>query len=448
MLLHNTTIITPEGSFRGYVEITGELISTVGQGEVPLKIKARNTAHTLDLEGKWLLPGVIDDQVHFRDPGLTHKGDIATESRAAIAGGVTSFMDMPNTVPQTTTIEAWEGKMKTAAEKSLANYAFFFGATNTNIDEIENINPSLVPGLKVFLGSSTGNMLVNDAHALQKIFSLPHLIAIHSEDEDIIKCNVEAFKTKYPEGVPMRYHSEIRSSEACYICTSRAIKEALKFGTRLHVLHVSTAKELDLIADSPENITAEVCVHHLLFTKDDYDHLSWRIKWNPSVKSKEDRARLLKGLTDGSISVIATDHAPHLITEKEGNALSSASGGPSLQFSLLAMLSLTNKHHLTKEKVVDLMCASPAKLYKVDRRGEIKAGNYADLVIVDPNESTEVRAENIISKCGWSPYEGMVFPYKIWATMVNGSIVYQNNKIIEPATNPARNLVFLNETTL
>lgn len=443
MLLANACIITGQKSFYGYVETRGEFISAVGRGDVPEEILAsQGKGDIIDLGGKWLMAGIIDDQVHFRQPGLTHKADIHSESRAAAAGGVTAFMDMPNTNPQTITFEAWKEKMDIAERESLVNYSFFFGATNSNFDEIEKLDAAKVPGVKVFLGSSTGNMLVNDETALEKIFSLPWLIAVHSEDEGVIERNRARIAEQYSAWVPMEMHSEIRNVEACVASTAKAIERARRCGTRLHVFHVSTARELDMISEASDKITAEVCVHHLLFTNKDYDSYGWRIKWNPSVKSESDRQRLLKGLTDGSIAVVATDHAPHLISEKEGDALHSASGGPSVQYSLLAMLKLASEGVLTKERVAYLMSEAPAKLYGIKKRGIIKTGYYADLTVVDPDTPTRVEAGNILSKCGWSPFEGWTFPNAVEMTIVNGKAVYSKGKILESIENPARNLEF------
>lgn len=429
MLIHNAEIITPEGRHHGYVVTSGAFITTVGYGDVPGEILQSISANEcIDLQGKWLMAGVIDDQVHFREPGLTHKADIASESRAAAAGGVTSFMDMPNTKPLTTTVDAWKEKMEIGARSSIINYSFFLGATNTNIDEIRSADFSKIPGIKVFMGSSTGNMLVNDSAALTEIFSLPYLIAIHSEDEDIINANKEKWRAMYPDGVPMKCHSDIRSGEACMACTKKAVDLAQRLGTRLHVFHVSTAGELDLIASASENITSEVCVHHLLFTTADYDTYGWKIKWNPAVKNESDRDRLLKGLMDNSITVIATDHAPHLESEKQGDALTAASGGPSVQYSLLFMLKLASEGYLTPERVTWLMSASPAKLYGIIGRGEIREGYYADLVVIDPAEPTIVDRDTILSKCKWSPFEGWTFPHSVDMTIVNGRIVYTHDK--------------------
>lgn len=437
MLLYNATIINESESFHGYVEVKDDIIANVAKGDPSAELLNHYPlADKIDLEGKWLIPGAIDDQVHFRDPGLTHKGDISTESKAAIAGGVTSFMDMPNTKPQTTTLEAWKAKMQHAKDVSLANYSFFFGATNDNFDEINSLDSTTIPGIKVFLGASTGNMLVDNEESLDKIFSLPYLIAIHSEDESIIRKNAEAYRAKYGEDVPVECHPLIRSREACFVSTKRAIERALRLGTRLHILHLSTKEEILLLGNTNNSkITGEVCVHHLWFTDDQYKTLGTRIKCNPAVKSEEDRAELRKALNDGRIAVIATDHAPHLLSEKEGGALKAASGMPLVQFSLLAMLELAAKGITSIENVIKLMCHNPATLYNIYNRGFIRKGYYADLVVVDPTKPTNVTPEIIKSRCGWSPFEGHIFPYSIDTTIVNGKIRYHQGNIIEAPLN-------------
>jgi dihydroorotase len=431
MILTNATIINESESYIGYVEIEGEKIVNVGRGTADAEtLRRHHTDEIKDLKGKWLIPGVIDDQVHFRDPGLTHKADIATESRAAIAGGVTSFMDMPNTNPQTTTLEAWEAKMRRGSEASLANYSFFFGGTNDNIEEIKRLDSTRIPGIKVFLGASTGNMLVDKQEALQQLFSLPHLIAIHSEDEGIIRKNMEEYKARCaPENVPIECHPLIRSREACVASTQRAIALAQRLGTKLHVLHLSTAEEAKMMAEvNHEKITAEVCVHHLWFTDKEYATLGSRIKCNPAVKSEADREELRKAINDGRISVVATDHAPHLLSEKRGGALQAASGMPLVQFSLIAMMELAKDGVLTKEKVVELMCHNPAKLFKIENRGFIRKGYFADLAVIDPERGTLVEPSMLESRCGWSPFEGHRFPYSVECTFVNGKCVYDKGK--------------------
>lgn len=424
-LLHNALLINEGKSFHGYILIDDTEIAVIGNGLPPQEI-TECCDYVEDLDGKWILPGIIDDQVHFRDPGMTWKGNIATESRAAIAGGVTSFMDMPNTKPQTVTAEAWKDKMEHASDVSWANYAFFFGATNDNAEEITKLDRSLVPGLKVFLGSSTGNMLVDDEQALDAIFSLPWLIAVHSEDESIIRANAAGFRERYGDNVPVSAHPLIRSSRACYECTARAIERARRLGTKLHILHLSTAEEASMLSDEhlgKRKITGEVCVHHLWFTDADYDRLGALIKWNPAVKRASDRAELRRAISDGRIQIVATDHAPHLPEEKEGGALNAASGGPGVQYSLLIMLELALQGVVDVTKVVELMCHNPAILFRIDRRGFLRQGYHADLVVVDPKKST-VAGEQIFSRCGWTPYQGIRFSHYVDSTYVNGQRAY------------------------
>ena len=390
----------------------------------------------IDAEGLLLLPGVIDDQVHFREPGLTHKGDIYTESKAGIAGGITSFMEMPNTNPQTTTIELLENKFKVASEKSLANYSFYLGATNDNIDQIVKLNKKRVCGIKIFMGSSTGNMLVDSRESLDKIFKLsPTLIATHCEDETTIRNNIELYKQKYGENVDFKYHADIRSELACYLSSSLAVEFAKRHGSRLHILHLSTAKELSLLNNKlplkDKKITGEVCVHHLWFNSNDYDRLGWRIKWNPSVKTETDRLALIDGLKNNLLDVVATDHAPHLLEEKNNTYFKSASGGPMVQHSLLAMIELSKKGNFTLETVVDKMCHAPAILYKIDKRGFIREGYFADIVLVNPNSRQTITKDSLLYKCVWSPLEGETLSASVQITMVNGKIVYENGKFDE-----------------
>ena len=442
-LFINGEIFAENGWMHGWLLSDGERIAGFGPGEAPEEVR-RDAGETVDLEGKWLLPGVIDDQVHFRDPGLTRKGDMATESRAAVAGGVTSFMDMPNTVPQTVTIEAWEAKMERAAAVSHANYAFFFGATNDNGAELDRLDACSVPGLKVFLGASTGNMLVDSQQALDDIFSRGLLVAVHSEDEEIIRRNAEGFRSRYGDNVPVSAHPLIRSHEACVASTRRAMERACRLGTRLHVLHISTAEEARMLSASlpleERKITGEACVHHLWFTSLDYERLGARVKWNPAVKDEADRAELRRAVADGRISVVATDHAPHLLSEKEGGALKAASGGPSVQYSLLIMLELALQGHFPVEKVVETMCHNPATLFRIRERGFIRRGYYADLTVVDPHRPT-LAGEKIWSRCGWTPYEGVQFSHSVDSTYVNGSLAYCRGEF--PERNP-KPLVFNN----
>lgn len=427
-LIYNAEIVNEDSRFLGYVVIEGEKISSVGSGNPPDHI-IKSCNKLTDIKGKYLLPGVIDDQVHFREPGLTHKADITTESAAAVAGGVTSFMDMPNTIPQTVTLEALEAKNITGAEKSLANYSFYIGATNDNTDILKKIDYTKTCGVKVFLGASTGNMLVDNKNALERIFSeVPALIAIHSEDENIIRANKERYMNRFGNDLPVYFHPLIRSAEACYQSTARAVDLADRYGTQLHILHISTGKELALLDNAPlaeKRITAEVCVHHLWFTDNDYSEYGNRIKWNPAIKTYADRNALRTALKDGRIDVVATDHAPHTLAEKRGNCISASSGGPLVQYSLIAMLEMAGKGVFTIEQTVRKMCHAPADLYRIDKRGYIREGYYADLVVVEPGVSYEVKAEDVISKCGWSPFEGMTFHNKIYRTYVNGNVAYE-----------------------
>lgn len=382
-------------------------------------------------QGKLLLPGIIDDQVHFRDPGLTHKADLYTESRAAVAGGVTSFMEMPNTVPNTLTQELLEEKYKMASEKSLANYSFYMGASNDNLSEIVKTDPRNVCGIKVFMGASTGNMLVDKAETLEGIFrDAPTLVAVHCEDEATIRINTEAMRKKYGEDVPVEMHPHIRNHESCLKSSTFAIQLAKKYNTRLHVLHLSTADELELLSDAPatsgKRITAEVCVHHLWFDDTHYAKLGSRIKWNPAVKTAKDREALLKGLLDGKLDVIATDHAPHTLEEKSRTYFSCPSGGPLVQHSLVTMLEMCHQEKLTPEMVVEKMCHAPARIFSIDRRGYIRQGYHADLVLVDPDSPWNVTTENILYKCGWSPLEGAMFHSKITHTFVGGHLAWAN----------------------
>lgn len=402
----------------------------------PDEIYSLKVDRLIEAKGKLLFPGVIDDQVHFREPGLTHKGDIYSESKAGVAGGVTSFMEMPNTNPQTTTIELLNDKFRVASEKSMANFSFYLGATNDNVEEIGKVDPRKVCGIKVFMGSSTGNMLVDSIESLEKIFKLsPVLISTHCEDETTIKENLIKYKELYGDNIPFRYHSEIRSENACFLSSSLAVSLAKKFNSRLHVLHLSTAKELDLFdANIPlynKRITSEVCVHHLWFSQDDYDKLGWRIKWNPSIKSERDRLSLIDGLKQNRIDVVATDHAPHLVSEKDAGYFKSASGGPMVQHSLLAMIELSKRGNFTLEFIAQKMCHAPAIVYNIEKRGFVKEGYFADLVLVDPSASWIVNSESLLYKCGWSPLEGQLLTSKVTHTIINGRIVYDKGTFDE-----------------
>jgi dihydroorotase len=387
----------------------------------------------IDARNQWLLPGVIDDQVHFRDPGLTHKGDILTESTAAAAGGITSFMDMPNTIPQTITLEEWQRKNKTAAEKSVINYAFYFGATNNNSEELQKLDRKKVCGIKVFLGASTGNMLVDNEAALERIFSIKDLpVACHCEDETIIKRNATAYREEYGDDIDPAFHPLIRSREACYNSSLKAVERAKRLGTRLHLLHLSTAEEMELLTKghnlAEKRITGEVCVHHLWFDDSDYVTKRNLIKWNPAIKKASDREALREALVSGRIDIIATDHAPHTIAEKAAPYFNAPSGGPLVQHSLVMMLELCHKGIFTPEMVVRKMCHNPAILFNIKERGFIREGYKADIVIVNPNSPWTVNIDNILYKCGWSPLEGTTFRNRVLTTIVNGTIVYLNGR--------------------
>lgn len=430
-LIKDALIINEGRKYVGSVLIHQDKIKAVYENNCPQE--EVHGAEIIDATGKWLIPGCIDDQVHFREPGLTHKADIGSESRAAVAGGVTTFMDMPNTKPQTTTIEALEWKLRRATETSRANYSFFFGGTNDNLAEIRRLDSSRVPGLKLFLGSSTGNMLVDKQETLEKIFGeTGMLIAIHAEKEEVIKRNIKHYTELYGEELDISYHSKIRSEEACYASSSEAVALAERLGARLHILHMSTAKELTLLNTLPlkeKRITGEVCVHHLWFTDEDYARLGNRIKWNPSIKTWADREALRNALNENRLDIVATDHAPHLLSEKEGSCLKAASGGPLIQHSLVAMLEMARKEVFTYEKVIDKMAHSPAELFRIDRRGYIRPDYYADLVLIDPHREWTVMPQNILSKCGWSPFEGYTFHHTIDTTWVNGRIAYQKGQV-------------------
>lgn len=432
-LLRNATIINEGRRYIGSVLIRGTQIEQIYEGENTYPEGLLTAECQVEpCEGLWLLPGCIDDQVHFREPGLTHKACIATESRAAVAGGVTSFMDMPNTNPPTTTIEAWEDKMARGAETSWVNYAFFFGGTNDNADEVRRAEQQYrqyLPGLKLFLGSSTGNMLVDDTTTLERIFSETEMIiATHCESEAIIKANKAYYKGLGVE-LDVKYHPLIRSAEACYRSSAEAVDLATRLGSRLHILHVSTERELSLFRhDLPlkdKRITAEVCVHHLYFHDGDYERLGNRIKWNPAVKALSDREALRQAVRSGRIDIVATDHAPHLLSEKEGHCLSAASGGPLVQHSLMAMLQMASEGIFTPELVVERMAHRVADLFGITRRGYIRAGYFADLVLVDPSTPYTVTPQNNLSHCGWSPLEGTTFAHSVHATWVNGWCAYR-----------------------
>ncbi|WP_417601173.1 dihydroorotase [Owenweeksia hongkongensis] len=389
--------------------------------------------HLIDANGKYLMPGVIDDQVHFREPGLTNKATIASESRAAIAGGITSYIEQPNTRPAAVTLDILEDKYKIATQDSVANFAFNFGATNDNVDEIKKINPRLIPGVKVFMGSSTGNMLVDHENALNAIFSeSPVPVITHCEDESIISFNFEQYKDRYGDNIPIEFHPDIRSREACLKSSSFAVELAKKHGTRLHIFHISTAEETELFTKEPldkKMITTEACVHHLWFSAEDYAEKGTLIKWNPAVKEVSDRDAILKAVLDGRIDVIATDHAPHTLEEKLQPYTSAPSGGPLVQHALPAMMEFVRDEQMSIQTLVAKMCHNPATIFKVKDRGFIREGYFADLVILDPSRPWAVNKDNILYKCKWSPFEGVTFRSRVTHTLVNGNVVFDNGKI-------------------
>ena len=430
VLIKNAKIVNEGSIFEGDLLIEDKYIK-----EIADSISAKSSdIKIIDAEGNYLIPGAIDDQVHFREPGLTHKGNIETESRAAVAGGITSFIEQPNTVPNAVTQELLEQKYQRAAETSYANYSFMMGGTNDNLEEVLKTNPRNVAGIKLFLGSSTGNMLVDDEQVLEKIFSSTSmLIAAHCEDEATIRANFAKYQEEFGDNIPMKYHPFIRSAEACYISSSRAIELAKKTGARLHVFHVSTAKETELFTNKipleEKKITAEVCIHHLWFTDADYEKKGSLIKWNPAVKTAEDQKALWEALLDDRIDVIATDHAPHTLEEKQNPYTSAPSGGPLVQHAVVAMFEAYHQGKISIEKIVEKMAHNPAKLFRVEKRGFIREGYFADLAIVNAGLPWNVKKENILYKCGWSPFEGTNFKSRITHTFVNGQLVYNNFKV-------------------
>ncbi len=435
-LITNANIVNEGKVFKGSVRISNGMIESVSEGSAAVQRVSGSSVIRIDASGKLLIPGVIDDQVHFREPGLTHKGDLYTESKAAVAGGITSFMEMPNTIPNVLTQQLLEQKYQLAAERSLANYSFYMGASNDNTDEIVKTDPKSVCGVKVFMGSSTGNMLVDDPDTLRAIFrEAPLLVAVHAEDETIIRENTRRYREKFGKAMPVKYHPDIRSAEACYRSSSLAVNLAHKYGTRLHVLHLSTARETALFENNlplkEKKITAEVCVHHLWFSDSDYDTKGTFIKWNPAVKTAADRKELRQALLDDRLDVIATDHAPHTREEKQNDYFAAPSGGPMVQHSLTAMLELYHKGILSIETVVRKMCHAPADCFNIDRRGYIRPGYFADLVLVDLKNPWIVDKSNIMYKCGWSPFHGQLFNSKVTHTFVNGRLVYNNGTFDE-----------------
>lgn len=409
--------------------LDGERIERIGNN---LSIQGQ----TIDARGTYLMPGLIDDQVHFREPGLTHKATIFTDSRAAVAGGVTSYLEMPNTLPPTFTQELLEQKYQTASRDSLANYSFYMGTAHDNLEEVLRTDLRNVCGLKIFMGSSTGNLLVDDPEILRKVFSrFPGLIATHCEHEPTIRKNMESFREKYGDKVPASFHPQIRSAEGCYLSSHMAIELARESGTRLHILHISTARETQLFSNdvplAKKRITAEACIHHLWFNDADYERLGMKIKWNPAIKTAADQAAIWEAVLQDRIDVIATDHAPHTKEEKQQPYFSAPSGGPLIQHSLVAMMTFVKEGKITLERMVEKMCHNPAILFRIEDRGFIREGAYADLVLVDPNRPWKVEPSNILAKCGWSPFEGQVFDAAVTHTFVSGRLVYENGRLLE-----------------
>ncbi len=432
IIIANGTVVNKNKIFNSDLLINGPIIERIDNNI------SDPGADVIDASGKYVLPGIIDDQVHFREPGLTHKADIYHESRAAVAGGVTSYMEMPNTVPNATTQDLLENKYLIASKNSLANYSFYIGATNDNLEEILRTDQTLVCGVKIFMGSSTGNMLVDHHPSLEAIFrKSPLLIATHCEDEGIIRKNIQDFKAKFGDDVPINSHPDIRSAEACYKSSSLAVSLAQEYGSNLHVLHISTEKELSLFdpgSIEDKRITAEACIHHLWFHKEDYEKMGTLIKWNPAVKLKEDRNAIRQAIKDGRIDIVATDHAPHTLDEKHNSYFKAPSGGPLVQHSLIAMLELYHQGVFDLGIIVQKMAHNPAIRYKIDRRGFIDEGYFADIVIADLDRSYMVTEENILSKCGWSPFQGFEFRSSIEKTIVSGRIVFDGGEIIESGT--------------
>ena len=425
-LITNARIINEGENFMGNLLIEGERIAKISKGNI-----ACNPDAAIDAKGQLLLPGLIDDQVHFREPGMTYKADIYTESKAAVAGGITSFMEMPNTIPNTVKQNILEDKYDIAAETSLANYSFYFGATNDNLDEVLKTNPKNVCGIKVFMGSSTGNMLVDNTKTLEGLFSeCKLLIASHCEYEPIIRKNTETYRKKYGENLPMKYHPMIRSEEACYRSSSIAAELATKHDARLHILHISTAKETSIFCNdiplTEKKVTAEACIHHMWFSDEDYERKGTFIKWNPAVKTVKDREAIIAAVNNGTIDVIATDHAPHTLEEKNNAYFNAPSGGPLVQHALVALLEMVKLGKFTLEHVVQKTSHDVATLFEVKDRGYLREGYFADLVLVDFDNEWQVHKDNILYKCGWSPFEGTTFKSKVTTTFVNGNTVYEN----------------------
>mgnify|MGYP003321878677 CR=1 FL=1 len=429
ILIKKAEIINEGSRFKSDILIEGDLIKRISKDIEPHK-----DYYLIDANGLILIPGMIDDQVHFREPGLTHKADIKSESRAAVAGGVTSYIEMPNTVPNTTSIEEFDKKIKIASRDSYANFSFMFGGTNDNLEEIKKINVSEVAGIKLFLGSSTGKMLIDNNASIEEIFSVVNIpISAHCEDEETIKFNSEKYRSIYGDDIPIKFHPEIRSVEACYKSSKFAIDLAKKTGARLNVFHISTAKEIELFENklTVENkkITAEVCAHHLWFTQNDYESLGSKIKWNPAIKTKKDKDALWKAIENDYIDIIASDHAPHTNDEKENSYFKCPSGGPMVQHTILSLIDGSNNYGVSLEKIVEKISHNPSKIFNISKRGFVKEGYFADLVLINLNKSTKVTKESLLYKCGWSPFEGITFSSSIEKTIINGKIAYYNGKI-------------------
>ena len=440
LLIKNAKIINEGNILFGDILIEGEIISSISN-----KINIDSGTEVIDAEGLMLIPGMIDDQVHFREPGLTNKGNISSESKAAIAGGVTSYIEMPNTNPNTTTIKEFNKKIKIATNNSYSNFSFMFGGTNDNINEIKKIDPSEVAGIKLFLGSSTGKMLIDNLNSIENIFSSTSLpISAHCEDEQTIKNNSKKYKEIYGEDIPIHVHPKIRSVEACYKSSKFATELAKRTGAKLNVFHISTQMELDLFENNlpveQKKITAEVCAHHLWFTDKDYEKLGSKIKWNPAIKSKSDKDSLWKAIKEDKIDIIASDHAPHTEIEKENSYFNCPSGGPMVQHTIISLLDESPKHGVNIEKVIEKIAHNPAKIFNIKKRGFIREGYFADLVLIDPNSPTLVTKKSLLYKCGWSPFEGLTFNSSIHTTILNGRVVYSKGKINE--TPHGKKLVF------
>ena len=440
LLIKNATVINEGNRLSEDILIEGDLITSISK-----KIQVDSDTQVIDAHGLILIPGMIDDQVHFREPGLTHKGNILSESKAAIAGGVTSYIEMPNTSPNTTTVEEFNKKISIASINSYSNFSFMFGGTNDNLNEINKIDPTEVAGIKLFLGSSTGKMLIDNLNSIEKIFSSTSLpISAHCEDEQTIRNNSKKYKEIYGENVPMELHPKIRSEEACYISSKYAVDLAKKTGARLNVFHISTRKELDLFDNKlpvdQKKLTAEVCAHHLWFTDKDYKKLGSKIKWNPAIKSQSDKDALWNAIKEDKIDIIASDHAPHTEIEKENSYFNCPSGGPMVQHTILSLLEESPTHGVSIEKIVEKIAHNPSKIFKIKKRGFIKEGYYADIVLVDPNSPTLVSKKSLLYKCGWSPFEGVTFSSSIHSTILNGRVVYSNGVVNE--TPNGKKLVF------